>query len=383
MLPKTLRQKGSRFFYVGVGALFLLSILRGIEFHVISSSNTVSMSISYRFNTRLIKKSNESSMQSDTGVSNQSTADNSSDGTNVSLPFISNVSNSNDTEQPASTNVSEPEICFMAMKGACRLAQCGASPVSTHYRGSLRDLSTTPHPSRRYCRVCRVYSAHCVVSVEHRFIFIHVMKSGGSSMHLLLKSGLCRLNVTLPASRRPSSKDYACEPHQFQTMGCSAAIERYPDFFRWALARHPVPRAVSAWAMASRRPLPGSPRISFNEWAVDPSALRTHVWEMHWWPQAAFLLDGRGCPLYHHLGTLGRSLPRDMEAILRRIGAPGLWAAYSRGGMPREYATADHVRDAAYRNLSAAAAAALADRYRVDLRVFGFHMEGWQADGFF
>jgi hypothetical protein len=387
MLQKMIRLKGNRFFYMGVGALLLLGVLRGIEFHVISSSNSVSMSISYRFHIRPIKMSNRSSAQSDNQVSNKSSVEilllENSSGTNVSLSAMSTVAISNGTSQPETSNSSDPEICFMAVKSACHLSQCGASPVSTHYRGALRDLSTAPHPVRRYCRVCRIYSAHCVVSIEHRFIFIHVMKSGGSSMHLLLKSGLCRLNNTIPSSRRPSSKDYACESHQFQTMGCSAAIERYPGFFRWALARHPVPRAVSGWAMASRRPKPGSPLMGFNEWAMDPSALRTHVWEMHWWPQAAFLLDGRGCPLYHYLGTLGRSLPRDMEAILHRIGSPGLWAAYARGGLPREYATANHVRDAAYRNLSAAAAAALADRYRVDLRVFGFRMDGWQDDGYF
>jgi hypothetical protein len=361
--------------------------LRGIEFHVISSSNTVSMSISYRFNLRSIRLSNQSSLQSENQVSNESpgAANSSHDSydSNFSLQSVSNTFASNYTELIAPSNFSEPEICFKAEKNVCRLVKCGDSPAGAHYRGALRDLSTTPHPARRYCRVCRIYSAHCVVSVEHRFIFIHVMKSAGSSMHLFLKSGICRLNSTHPPPRRITSRDYTCEPHQFQTMGCSVAIERYPDFFRWALARHPIPRAVSGWAMASRRPEAGSSPIGFNEWAVNPSAFRTKVWEMHWWPQAAFLLDGRGCPLYHRLGTLGRGLSRDMEAVLHRIGSPGLWAAYARGGLPREYATADRVREAAYRNLSAAATAALAERYKVDFRAFGFRLDGWQEDGLF
>ena len=64
--------------------------------------------------------------------------------------------------------------------------------------------------------------------------------------------------------------------------------------------------------------------------------------------------------------------------------APALWAAYRRaGGLPREYPSADAVRQAAYRNLSAAAATALAERYRVDLRALGFRMEGWREEGYF
>ena len=92
----------------------------------------------------------------------------------------------------------------------------------------------------------------------------------------------------------------------------------------------------------------------------------------------------RGCPLYHFAATMGPSLAGDLEALLRRIDAPPLWAAYRRaGGLPREYASAGAVREAAYRNLSAAAAAALAARYRWDLAALGFRMEGWREEGFF
>ena len=197
-------------------------------------------------------------------------------------------------------------------------------------------------------------------------------------MHKFLKSALCRP----PNASSPSPVSGACEQHQFQTMHCFAAIERHPTFFRWTLVRHPIPRAVSAWAMANRHRSPGAPPVSFNEWALNTSALRTRVWEMHWWPQAAFLLDHRGCPLFDFAGTVGRGLAGDMEAVLRRIGAPELWAAYRRGGVPREFATEDGVREAAYRNLSAAAAAALAGRYRADLAAFGFRADGWREDGY-
>ena len=211
---------------------------------------------------------------------------------------------------------------------------------------------------------------------------MHVMKSGGSSIHLFLKSGLCQLANAFTV--HPTGKDYACQPHQFLLMNCTAAISRHPSFFRWSLVRHPVPRAVSGWAMASRNAPASARHVDFNSWAINTSVIRTRVWAMHWLPQVDFLLDAWGCPMFDFVATMGRGLAGDMEYVLRRINAPGLWAAYRKGGgLPREYATPGRVREAAYQNLSAAAAAALAERYRADLAAFGFRMEGWREDGFF
>jgi hypothetical protein len=207
------------------------------------------------------------------------------------------------------------------------------------------------------------------------------MKSGGSTIHTFLKDGLCRLANESSASKTPPSRRI-CEKNEFETMSCSRAFKRHPKYFRWSLVRHPLPRAVSSWAMASSLLQKGARRIDFNAWAVDTAALQTKVWDMHWWPQAAFLLDQRGCPLYDFVGTLGRGLAGDMEAILQRIGAPGLWERYRRGGLPRVFESKDAVREAAYRNVSAAALAALARRYRADLKAFGFRLDGWREDGF-
>ena len=206
------------------------------------------------------------------------------------------------------------------------------------------------------------------------------MKSGGSSIRTFLKSGMCRLANTsstkTPANRR------SCEKNEFETMLCPTAFKRHPNFFRWSIIRHPVPRAVSGWAMASRSTRKGASKVDFNDWAVNTKALLTQVWDIHWSPQADFLLDQRGCPLYDFVGTLGRGLAHDMELVLQRIGAPELWESYRSGGLPRVFAANDTVREAAYRNISAAALAALAQRYRADLAAFGFRMDGWREDGY-
>jgi hypothetical protein len=136
------------------------------------------------------------------------------------------------------------------------------------------------------CGVCRAYGVQCAVSTQHRFIYIHVMKSGGSSCHLFLTSSLCPLSNNTPSSRRPSARDYVCPPHLFQLMPCNTALRRHPRFFRWTIVRHPVPRAVSGWAMASRRPAAGAGPVDFNAWAINSSALPTKVWPMRWHPGA-------------------------------------------------------------------------------------------------
>ncbi len=171
-----------------------------------------------------------------------------------------------------------------------------------------------------------------------------------------------------------------CERHEFEIMLCPKAFKRHPNFFRWSLVRHPIARAVSSWAMASQLLQEGAPNVDFNAWAVNPKALLSMVWSMHWWPQAAFLLDQRGCPIYDFVGTLGRGLASDMEVVLQRIGSPGLWKSYRNGGLPRVYAANDTVRESAYRNISEAALQALAERYRADLEAFGFRMDGWRED---
>jgi hypothetical protein len=134
---------------------------------------------------------------------------------------------------------------------------------------------------------------------------------------------------------------------------------------------------VSGWANQLHQN--GAGKFDFNAWAVNSTALQL---DMHLWPQAAFLLDQRGCPLYDFVGTLGRSLAGDMEAVLQRIGSPGLWERYRSGGLPRVLASKDAVREAAYRSVSAAALATLETQYRADLDAFGFRMDGWREDGY-
>jgi hypothetical protein len=356
-----LSSKSGGLVYGGFKMFLFLCILRGIELHFVHNGDLISVSVSYRYER--IFTNNK---------------------------FHRGIGNQTDSINQSEINQFDFETCFSAQNGTCKIVPCVQTEAlnllvtSSNFRGAVREVDSDTYSPDPVCGVCRAYGAQCAVSIAHNFTYIHVMKSGGSSMHLFLKSAFCRLpDSSSPRMFPPSSRDYECEPQVFKLMDCNTAIRKHPNFFRWSVVRHPIPRAVSGWAMASRRPADGAGPVDFNTWAVNTSSLPTRVWAMHWQPQVDFLLDQRGCPMYNYVAVMGRGLAADMEVVLRRVNAPALWAAYRRAGLPREYASADAVREAAYRNLSAAATAALAERYRADLDRFGFRMADWREDGFF
>ena len=370
----------------GSKVLFLICILRGIELQLVTNRDSVSVSVSYRYERIFNRKRTSSNY-----VAKETFRTTAKQATNLSVQLEPHFPETTPTSPTPNDDPVKQEICYAAPNGTCRLVPCPTAPPNfsaarpaPHYRGlSTRDVSPSRFTAPAMCGVCRAYGVQCAVSTQHRFIYIHVMKSGGSSAHLFLKSALCPLANASSPPRRPAARDYACEPHLFKLMDCNTALRRHPRFFRWTIVRHPVPRAVSGWAMASRRPAGGAGPVDFNAWAGNSSLLPTKVWPMHWQPQTDFLLDQRGCPMYHYAATMGNRFAADMEVVLRRVNATALWEVYRRGGLPREYASADAVRETAYSNLSAAATAALLERYRADFDTFGFRTAGWREEGFF
>lgn len=115
----------------------------------------------------------------------------------------------------ASNRTEDPPTCFTAADGACRIVPCGGSyPPGAHFRGHVHDLSNESFPGSRRSGLGAAYGGQCAVSEEHRFTYIHAMKSGGSSVHRLLRSALCRLANASAA--RPEAKDFECAPSGFR-----------------------------------------------------------------------------------------------------------------------------------------------------------------------
>jgi hypothetical protein len=226
----------------------------------------------------------------------------------------------------------------------------------------------------------------CSISLSQKFIFIHVMKNGGSSMHQFLQESLCAPSFKFRSKDRPPPEPWRtfyfnCSADQLKITYCFDAYRDHPEFFKWTFVRHPYERAVSAWAMASRE-AQGS-KIPFDAWVLNASLMPTATISMHWWPQSSFLTDAHHCPVFDFAGTVGQSINRDdFETVLRRIDpsqAGPLWAHYREKGVP--HANANKAGFEAQRKelsaMSPAIEAALHQRYALDFELFGFEPAGW------
>ena len=212
------------------------------------------------------------------------------------------------------------------------------------------------------------------------------MKNGGSSIHQFLQEALCAPSYKYRSKKRPPKEPWRtfffnCTPEHFKITYCVDAYRDHPDFFRWAFVRHPLERAVSAWAMARREAT--GPTASFSDWALNDSLMPTSVISMHWWPQTAFLTDESRCPVFDFVGTLGRFFDaRDFEAVLRRVdpsGAGPLWAQYRARGVPHanRNRAGFETQQQELAGMTSEAARALHERYAADFEVFGFDPTIW------
>lgn len=158
------------------------------------------------------------------------------------------------------------------------------------------------------------WESGCVISHKHKFIYIHVLKSGGTSMKNFLKKGLCgssNAGVTCPEGKAVFDTD---------SMKCSDMIQNYPDYFTWSMARNPFSRMFSAYSMSLV--FAKTKKISFENFVLN-NRLRKHATRMssdHYLPQVDFLFNQNECPIFDFLGKL-ENLEEDMSYILDKIGS--------------------------------------------------------------
>eukprot|EP00291_Cryptomonas_curvata_P007537 CAMPEP_0172204112 /NCGR_PEP_ID=MMETSP1050-20130122/31724_1 /TAXON_ID=233186 /ORGANISM="Cryptomonas curvata, Strain CCAP979/52" /LENGTH=320 /DNA_ID=CAMNT_0012882533 /DNA_START=320 /DNA_END=1282 /DNA_ORIENTATION=+ len=289
-------------------------------------------------------------------------------GHNPHSPGKTNTSSSDGSSSTAG------EICYHYTEaGRCSLAPCpGQQAAHTHYRGFVREVQYPgpAHPNRTYgaCFMCSIYSRQCMVSVAHRFIYIHVMKTGGNTFQSFLQGALCGD----PATNRKNACPWAMRD-RLQFMPCAHALAMHRDFFKWSFVRDPVQRAVSYWAMGSRN-LYREP-LAFNDWAVAVNSTRkwTKTCKTHRYPQTWSLFGQHdNCPIFDFLGTTGPGLSADFEAVLRRLNISALWEYYRQVGLSHANKSDRNKTAATLRGISQQARWAIVERYRQDYVNLGF-----------
>jgi len=173
------------------------------------------------------------------------------------------------------------------------------------------------------------WGSGCVVSEKYRFVYIHVLKSGGTSTKEFLRKSLCGID------------DEDCkrvDPLILRPSGCRAAILNYTDYLTFSFVRNPFSRMYSMYSMMDGFPLEPGLRVtdafSFHDFVMKPNERGNHttMHAGHYDQQTTFIFSNYTCPSFDFLGRV-EHYDEDMRTILKHLNATELIAYhYELGG---------------------------------------------------
>ena len=176
----------------------------------------------------------------------------------------------------------------------------------------------------------------CAVSHKYKFLYIHVLKSGGMTLKTFLKMALCG------STQKPCQQGN----HVLEIVNCGTAVQQYQDYFVWSFVRNPFSRMYSAYAMAmeyrghntqgtsrtirqrrksTTQNTTTKPEFTFEEFVLkgrgSSRGSLSHMSPVHFAPQTRFLFDAKDCPVFDYLGHL-ETFHDDLKTVLQHIGSP-------------------------------------------------------------
>jgi hypothetical protein len=215
--------------------------------------------------------------------------------------------------------------------GKCVLSRCEeipSDPALPQYGFVKYNNPSESRAKRMMIPGTASSGAGCAISHRYKFIYIHVLKSGGSTLKEFLKRALCLTNPLDPTN----SKCLMTEGPAYQNLSivdCGPALRNYgQEYFVWSFVRHPFSRLYSGYAMATRGAFrkQNAADVTLKEFVMGSnidrkSMSRTDV--SHYFPQSHFLFNGQFCPVFDFLGRL-EHFDRDMKVVLNHIQSPEL-----------------------------------------------------------
>lgn len=100
-----------------------------------------------------------------------------------------------------------------------------------------------------------------MISPSHRFIFVHIGRTGGTSLERLAGVGLTRDPRTAPAGNTDFPDKHATFDYYYRTFP-----EEFSSFFKFTIIRNPYDRLVSAWLW--RNSVMKDQRCSLSDFAL-------------------------------------------------------------------------------------------------------------------
>ena len=200
-------------------------------------------------------------------------------------------------------------------KQKCKVYKCNnpEEEVNFGYSGKRFDFYTDERYRPQIIGSSK--GSGCFVSHKYKFVYLHVLKAGGTAIKTFLKKGLCS---------EENSEDECPAGSAVNGSVCRNALNN-KDYFVWSFARNPFSRMFSAYAMSQG----GFKKedVTFETFVLDRNQRRssTRMSPSHYVPQLKFLFSGGECPGFDFLGRL-ENIEEDMPYVLERIGSPELTA---------------------------------------------------------
>jgi Sulfotransferase family len=219
----------------------------------------------------------------------------------------------------------------------CTLTPCTDHDTAADY-GFLHYRDATARGHRMAVSGSARAGSGCALSVKYKFLYIHVLKSGGMTIKAFLKNALCGTT----AKPCPMGDDV------LEIVDCAAAVLHHADYFVFSFVRNPFSRLYSGYSMADSMRSKGMmtrPEFTFSDFVMASTVERRRMSmtsPSHYLPQASFLFDKEShCPVVDFIGRLER-FDEDLQIVLSKIASPELQAYYDakHGDMLHESNTA-------------------------------------------
>lgn len=163
----------------------------------------------------------------------------------------------------------------------------------------------------------RGWGSGCAISDAYKFVYIHVLKSGGTATKEFLRKSLCGVD------------DKDCkhvDPHILRPSGCRAAILNYTDYFTFSFVRNPFSRMYSMYSMMDGFPMKPGQKVtdtySFHDFVLKPGERKNHttMHAGHYDRQKNFVFSNHTCPSFDFIGRV-EHYDEDMRTILNHLHA--------------------------------------------------------------
>eukprot|EP00956_Cyclotella_meneghiniana_P015058 scaffold22815_cov61-Cyclotella_meneghiniana.AAC.2 len=194
------------------------------------------------------------------------------------------------------------------------------SPDSLGYAGKFVHRDKTVTKERMIKPGGKNWASGCVISRKYKFIYIHVLKSGGTATKEFIRNSLC------------GEDDKDCHKVNYYVVGtdsCVKAITEHADYFTFSFVRNPFSRIFSMYSMMDGFPLHPNmkghvteslPFKDFVPMSIEERRKHAKMHKSHYYNQTDFIFSKGGCPVFDFLGRV-EYFDQDMRTILEHLNA--------------------------------------------------------------